>query len=50
MEYHNQGELFLRIKSPLKMPPKEYLSYFHSICSSIGDLHSQGIVYRNFKP
>lgn len=50
MEHHNQGDFYLKIKSQWKMTTKEYLSYFHNICSAIGDLHGLNAVYRNLKP
>lgn len=50
MEYHAQGMLFLKMKSQIKMTPKDYLAYFHNICSAVRDLHSADIVYRNLKP
>jgi serine/threonine protein kinase len=50
MEYHDEGRLFLKLKSQKGIATKDVLIYLQHIAQGIGHLHSKNIVYRNLKP
>lgn len=50
MEYHDEGGLFLKLKSLKGIETKDSLLYMQNIVEGINYLHSKNIVYRNMKP
>ena len=50
LEYCNEGDLDLRLKTHRKLPEKEVILIIHQVLSALKYLHSQNVIHYDLKP